>query len=66
MKALLLAIALLSTSANAAWYAEAYSSSAYGWGESLNRQAAIHIAMGNCRNLTPYWDTCSITTIYWR
>ena len=67
MKSIILAATiLLSSTAQAAWYAEATSTTAYGWGESYNRQQAINIAINNCVARTPYWDTCYLATVYWR
>ena len=61
----LVVIGLFSTTANAAWYCEAYSSVAGGWGESFNKRNAKRIAMNNCRVRTPRWDRCYIDSC-WR
>ena len=66
MKTILLALSLfVSTSASAAWYAEASSSTAMGWGKAYTKQEATVIAMNNCRVRSYAWDVCYIVTLTW-
>ena len=54
-------LSLFSAASMAAWYAEASSQSAWGWGQANTRWQAEAIAMRNCRVRTPQWDVCWIT-----